>query len=69
MGAGLGYLHVLRVMAAADHDADDGAAHRDREPAAEHDQAVDPWRRAPSERRVVLDELMPGIRMPKPTAV
>src|SRR5258707_3114890 len=48
--AGLCYLHVLAVMAAADPDgADDGAADRDREPAAEHDEAVDPSWRAHSE--------------------
>src|SRR6516162_4361419 len=58
----LGYLHVLAVMATADADpADHRLAGLDRIPAAEHDQAVDPWGRAHGQRRVVLDEVVPGV--------
>src|SRR5580692_37536 len=60
--AGLGYLHVLAVMAAADADtADHGAADGNRVPAAEHDQPIDPGGRAHGEGRVVLDELVPRV--------
>src|SRR6266567_7812863 len=59
---GLGYLHVLAVVAAANADpADHRVPHLDRIPTAEHDQPVNPGGRAHGKRRIVLDEVMPRV--------
>src|SRR6185312_15705255 len=59
---GLRDLHVLGVMASAHADrADDRVTELDREAAPEDHQAVDAADRAPGERRVVLDEVVPRI--------
>ena len=64
-------LHVLRVVATADPDrADDSVIDLDREAAAEDHQTVNTADGALGERRIVLDEVVPGVGpIPKPTAV
>src|SRR5262249_44724232 len=59
---GLGDLHVLAVVAAAHPDAADHCSvDLDRVSAAEHNQTIDGRGRAGGERRVVLDEVVPGM--------
>src|SRR5687767_11802808 len=59
---GLGDFHVLGVVAPADADgADDPVVTLDRIATPEDHEAVDGARRTSGQRRVVLDEVVPGV--------